>query len=704
MITSKSAQPHARHAKVDEEMKYTIGDFWVPRLGMSSSAPSDYPLVKGWSFLPEGLPTFREAPLALSVDEFGVDVDPMKGSLILVSAPGAVGKSTLARQIAHSTGSVYVDLSVADPVGANTLSGGLLRGKIAPLWADEKITALIDGLDEAKLKTTEGGFKAFLSDVAEMAKDRNVPVVLFGRTRTIQDAWLHLVDEVEGDVTVFEIGYFEREASIDFAAAALKDKHPDRGHPGVDRKALELLIDNLRAQTERDDNRFAGYAPVLQSVSERVAEESNPNTIVSELQRGDTTSQAVTLQSVTSDILAREQGKLVKRLSFDDANLAERLYSPDEQLQRLVARVHNLPYTNWELPRMSPRDARTYSDALKTWVGEHPFLDGDTRTSTVVFDAMVAAKALKNEASASIALSREIEKRDAANPFLYIFYDLSETVPVKLSGEHVGVVYASIMASLAQGETASLHVEESDDSEAKALGLDGEIEVTRRGISPKVFRFNIQAGEVIQLGAYVKDAVVIAPNARVKIGGNSEMLLVAPVNIECDDLMVLADGVIAENRPGSRDAAVLLKANSFSGNPTANVPVTRNGAELFAIWPNSDRYPWTSFATTPSSSPVDDPQLDEALRRFRKFVVEFRAHGNGGLARSRNKIESGRMTKGTGQSVIDLMLSEGIVTRDQARYYLDSNRLAELTEATYADFMAYQYGPRIIDFVRKALQ
>ena len=654
--------------------------------------------------MPEGLPTFREAPLALSVDEFGVDVDPMDGSLILVSAPGAVGKTTLAKQIAFSTGSVYVDLSVADPVGANTLSGGLLRGKIAQLWENEKITALIDGLDEAKLKTTEGGFNAFLSDVAEMSQNRNVPVVLFGRTRAIQDAWLHLVDETESGVAVFEIGYFEREASIDFAAAVLKDKYPARSHPEVDRRALGLLIDDILAQTESDDNRFAGYAPVLQSVSERVAEENNPNTMVSELQRGGRTSQAVTLQSVASDILAREQGKLVKRLSFEDASLAERLYLPDEQLQRLAARIYNIPDTHLEPPRMSPIDARTYSVALKTWVGEHPFLGSDTMTSTVVFDAMVAAKALKNEASASIALSREIEKGDAANPFLYIFYDLSETAPVKLAGEHVGVVYASIMASLAQGETASLHIEESDDSEAQTLDLDGEIEVIRRGISPKVFRFKIQAGDVIQLGAYVKDTVVIAPNARVKIGGNSEMLLVAPVNIECDDLTVLADGVIAENRPGSRDAAVLLKANSFSGNPTANVPVTRNGAELFAMWSDSDRYPWTSFATTPSSSPVDDPQLDEALRRFRKFVVEFRAHGNGGLARSRNKIESGRMTKGTGQSVIDLMLSEEIVTRDRARYYLDSNRLAELTEATYADFMAYQYGPRIMDFVRKALQ
>lgn len=271
---------------------YTIDNFWMPRLKTRSPELADFPLVKGWKILPSGLATFHEAPLTLSVKEFG-DADVMKSPVLLVSAPGAVGKTALARQIAFSTGSVYVDLSEADPVGGNTLSGGLLRGKLSSLWETEEITALIDGLDEATLKATKGGFEAFLSDVVAMSKNRDVPVALFGRTRTIEDAWLCLIDELGEDVPVFEIGYFGRDAAIDFAVATLGNKHPGRRHPDVDRRALELLHDNLRDQTESDNNRFVGYAPVLQAISERVAKEENPSVLVSELQQRSGSSQAV---------------------------------------------------------------------------------------------------------------------------------------------------------------------------------------------------------------------------------------------------------------------------------------------------------------------------------------------------------------------------------------------------------------------------
>ena len=62
------------------------------------------------------------------------------------------------------------------------------------------------------------------------------------------------------------------------------------------------------------------------------------------------------------------------------------------------------------------------------------------------------------------------------------------------------------------------------------------------------------------------------------------------------------------------------------------------------------------------------------------------------------------MTKGTGQAVLDLMLADGIVSRDQARYYLNTTRLAELTELTYADSLAYRFGPRAIAFVQRSLE
>ena len=77
--------------------EYTIERFWMPRLESARRATAS--LVPGWRFVDSGLNTFKEAPLTLNAD-LGDTGDPERTALLLVSAPGAVGKSTLARQIA----------------------------------------------------------------------------------------------------------------------------------------------------------------------------------------------------------------------------------------------------------------------------------------------------------------------------------------------------------------------------------------------------------------------------------------------------------------------------------------------------------------------------------------------------------------------------------------------------------------------------
>ena len=679
--------------------QYTIDEFWVPRLGKQPQAMS-HSVVKGWSFEDKGLNTFKEAPLTQSIEQFGSDADPLRSPVILVSAPGAVGKSTLARQIAFVTGSVYVDLAAADPVGAYTLSGGLVRSGIYNSWIAGATTALIDGLDEAILKTTKEGFEAFLSDVAELSMSRNVPTVLFGRTGIVQDAWLLLSDKCDGNVAVLEIGYYSAEASIEFAEARLKASYPDRHHSSVDRQALELLLSGLRNQTASDGDRFAGYAPVLEAVVEHVGKEDNPGSLVSAMQQG--VHPTVTLYSVVEAILDREQKKL-ENLPLKDLDLVGRLYSPKEQLDHLVARAYQVPPP--KLPDISTEDAETYSNALENWVGTHPFLGEDTDTPSAVFQAVIIAHALKSESAAPVAARRELIKGEAANPFLYVFYTGQglDSEDITLLEEQIGVIYSSIRASLALGETASLFVGEPDDDQ-EVLLAEGEIEICRRGKDDTILlKFETEPIGTICLGPHIRDVTLAMPRAKVEIGHGTEILLVAPVDIQCEELAILADRVIVDTSPESQTATVFLQADRLTGTPITAVPVTRNQAKLFASWQGVESYPWNNFATKLPTDQNGDPRVDEALRRFRKFVVAFRAHGNGGLARSKLKIESQRMTKGTGQTVLNAMVETGIVTRDQARYYLQTGPLGELTGTTYGDCMSYQFGPKATAFIQEAL-
>ena len=674
---------------------YTIQDFWLPRLGSPKIERSEN-LIEGWSFQSQGLPTFKEAPLTLS-EGFGDHDDPMTSSLLLVSAPGAVGKTTLARQIAFRVGAVYVDLSKAEPVGANALTGGMVNSGLYDDWSNGSVAVLIDGLDEARLRVTQEAFEAFLSDVAKRSVERSVPTILFGRTGAVQDAWLVLTDHT-ANVPVLEIGYYGPKESIDFAESCLRASKPATNYQTVEREALTLLLQQLRDQTESEGDRFAGYAPVLQAVAKQVEDETDCQSLISRINEG---LENVTLRTIAWTLLEREQRKL-RDLNFEDKTLASRLYSPDEQLERLVSKVYGCPPP--QLPSMSAADERTYTTALETWVGDHAFLENGSDLSSAVFGAMVCTKALHHDASAQSALKRELVRGAAANPFLFEFYAADSNGTVL--AEHIGVIYASLRAGLSLGDGASLLVtgpESLDDEDD--LQADVDIVLARQKQDfLREMHFETTPDGTIVLGTHVEDVDIIMPMSRVEIGQTAETVLVAPVNIQCRELTMSTDKVIVESpsRHDSRTNVIYIEAEDFDNVSAPSAVNDRRGnVKLSACWPGARVYPWTRFATEPS--PAEDPRLDEALRRFRHFVIAFRSHGRRELARSANKIESTRMTKGTGQSVLDLMKSEGIVELRGHMYVLDQALLADITGTNYADCVARHFSDEAIDFVQRAL-
>lgn len=179
-----------------------------------------------------------------------------------------------------------------------------------------------------------------------------------------------------------------------------------------------------------------------------------------------------------------------------------------------------------------------------------------------------------------------------------------------------------------------------------------------------------------------------------------EALLIAPISVQCETLALTANKLIVETAQDRGDAAVFLEAAQCEGAMTS-VPVVRGGVSLSASWPGVHSHPWTSFATNPS--PVSDPRMVEALRRLRKFVIAFRSHSKGNLARYRAKLDHARMTKGSGKAVLDILLSEGILSIAGNMYVLDPDRLAACAGTNYTDCMARRFSNKTIEFVGRAL-
>lgn len=670
----------------------TIENFWKQRLHGRLAEPSRP--VQGWHYKSTALDTFVEAPLAASGD-FDTGQDPMTAEVLLVAAPGAVGKSTLARQIAAATNAIYVDLAEAEAVGGTSLSGSLAKSGLYGDWERGEVAVLIDGLDEARLRVTQQGFEAFLKDIGESASGRPLPTILFGRTGAIGDAWLEL-EETGAKTAVLEIGYYEPEAAARFAETGLRAIDPDRSHETPQREAIEQILTGLRARTEGDRGRFAGYAPVLSAVAERVALDSNPSGLIAEIQRG---KQPITLGSVLTAIMERERKKL-SGLQFEDSSLVNTLYDEKEQLNRLACVRYGAKPP--PIVPMSANDAQIYGSAIETWVAEHPFLNG-SKGASAVFDAIIVSAALNDPTLSISAINEELMKGAAANPFLSEFFvrDDSNTLQ-HLNPELVGVVYNSLRAQLSLGQTANLSLDavETED-ELERLAVDVEIAIERGGVSPsRILKFSSDQVGVFRLGPHVGDVDATLPDGTVELGPGPELVLVAPVSIQCQRLKVTSSKVVIEGIVGQAEATVALEADEFDGASVSSVPIVR-GANFAAAWPNVRQHPWTAFASDPLE--VADPGIGEGLRRLRKFIIAFRSHSKGALKRYRAKLDHARMTKGSGKVILEKLVAENILSVDGAMYVLDPDALAKKAGATYSAAMSQNYSESTVAFVRLAI-
>ena len=148
----------------------------------------------------------------LSKVEFPAEKPP----LVLVTAMGASGKTTTARALSYQTRLPLLDLARHKPVGDNTLTGILTSAydieSIGPVLAGLRSGAhgiIIDGIDEARSKTTEQAFEAFLDDIIERSRGApSTTIVILGRSQVLLSTWCYLTDK-GADVGLVEIDPFD---------------------------------------------------------------------------------------------------------------------------------------------------------------------------------------------------------------------------------------------------------------------------------------------------------------------------------------------------------------------------------------------------------------------------------------------------------------------------------------------------------------
>lgn len=685
-------------------MEYSIDLFWRSRLAQLCAQTPPTALL-GWQAPQEKSPAFVEAALSLRPD-----FSDLSQNVWLIAAPGAVGKSTLAKEICAATNAVYLDLAAATTVAGNYLVGGLVKAGLWNAWQASQSTLLIDALDEARLRVTQSSFEDFLADVANVAGTRNVPIVLLGRVGIVEETWSILNEKSGLNPPIFDIELFQPERAKEFVLAALKrlakttDSTSSKriyphleaslaAHHLVYEQAATSLVEHLTAETSADGRQFAGYAPVLDAVATVIASEPNPgkiNDAIKSLVRGQV------LGRVTSEVMVRESGKLVTQLAtmVSGVNSAG-LYEPQEQLSRLASLVLGAgrPYLPDNLPQHA---VAAYENAVQSLLPQHPFLDSRQKPAGAIFGACILAAALTGDDAELARVAQRFASggQNTPNPFLLTFYKHALAGRSEIPAEHVGLLYASLEATAGAGETVRLNVE-GDSS------LDVEMSLLRQ--EEEIHEFSTVAGSVLQFGRRIGGVTIDAEEVDVELGDGGQLELVAPVAMKARNLLLSCGEIVVKpSQLSSDDQIVCLEAAQTVTDAGLRPPTVRLGVKLQVTWPDSKSYPWNPYASTGGED--SDPRLADAQRALRRLCISFRSHSKGRLARCKGKVEHFRMTKGVlGIALRQRLVADQVLSLEGEMYFLEPNVLGDRVGVSFHDLKLKHYSPQSRAYLQSVL-
>ena len=636
-------------------------------------------------------------------------------SVVLISAPAAMGKSAVARALAYDLQAPFWNLAKFT-LGEGTFTGiprrhfgGSKFNDVEARLRSGSFLYILDALDEARARPGQG-FEAFLLDLCEEAYHirPQACAVLLGRTEASGWAALYL-EENEVPFVHYSIDFFSRDKSEEFI-----DKYLDhlaltqerQTHHRIQRDNFTRARNDLfsrvcevlgaEATDSADDwpdslvREFAGYAPVLEVLSDFL-DDTNYFRLRQQMSSfGDNLDLVEPqhaawqfLRDVVSGLLIREQGKLLSPLKEEILNEArsknwadwDRLYTSDEQCERVLC--HSLKLPSPVLPEgVPPKIRQAYTDGIQ--ISDHAFVKDEIDFTNVVFRDYLYAWALrKGSNGVKDAVERRlIEDGYKTSPLLAHFYltaDKGEE-PDAISAQYLGYVYESLLSKESLSREVLFMLEWSESgrlSAAFGFGAAGNADLSF---------FVSDSSGMITFPRFLRDAEIEFPG-QVNLGRLGSHFDLGPaVRISCEEFRTSASEIRVAIASG--DASdIIVEADQYSPEvaPPVDILVRDDGqgGALLVNWPDV-AHPWDQYQFSfPSRS--NDPRLKDAINRFVSILAPFRGRRFGGLARSKALIDNrpvGR--KPMGQAMRKHLLQEGILRVDGRLYTLDLDRLGEL--------------------------
>ena len=471
---------------------------------------------------------------------------------ILFSAPGATGKTALAKHICYTKGGVYWDLpdsKVAEYSFQGALVNSLGYAKLGDFIKsvnDGENFFVIDAFDEAEAGSGRTGIEFFLRDLCEVtAKSENVCAILLARTESA----LFIKNFCKNNNIVvkhYEVGHFAEynaKTYIKYKFERKSIQFTEIANQCIDEQFKEIH----RIFGNEDAEAFLGYAPVLDALATSYDDERNTLNLLKATANGE--KNCVLVQKILEGLLVREREKFCKAFQVKAPNckISEQIYSPQEQISRIFGLLLlNDSHTFVSCDGIVPIEYKDeYLEVVNTQLVQHPFINAKTKGNDFVYD--FAGAAFYDYVVASLLADDDLHEyvfdyfsehgKYCPSQLLVEFYEILSHNSIK--GRFIDLMYNSFDAHRQVGDQVLLRVH-GDSKECFT-----EFEMIREGVTHLSLEFKLEdLSKGICLSQFTNCYIDVA--GKVIIGDKSEEARINNSIIICDELCWNSENVLIE--------------------------------------------------------------------------------------------------------------------------------------------------------------
>ena len=638
-------------------------------------------------------------------------------SVLLITAPGAMGKSAASLAIASKLNCPIVDVTRL-PVGVHSLTGlltSVLGWTQFPHYLQElqngEACLVLDGLDEAQLKSGRDHYIAFIDDVASILRNSigiGGQILMFGRTDAIETAYLQLTDRGIS-TSLATIQPLTHEQSCQLIDSTLDSFSDDGGLQFTVHRRFRVPFESMRDKILTDiavalgaDStdfksswdqvaEFLGYPPVLLVLAEAMAV-SNPSSASQVLNLSEQRStRGELLRRIVEGILEREAEKVRKQLSdvlnieIDDPRL-HLIFTTEEQVLRLAAYLSRSPSEVLLPSPLEPAEKTLYEEHLTTFLPDHPFLKGH-QTAGVVFSDYLRAYASTIDLGALHGVGRQeiLEACPSLGPFFVHF--IHGLAPVDPDTHQLRVIPESIIDDLLK---STLVGSSGRDMFVIFMGRSALhltlIHDVNSDWEDEILAFVVpQPSGIVELTSPLGSGLIALNEGGLILRSSTsgEFQIGPGTNIFTDELEILATSLTVVGRSVSTDSDAIEHSMIFSQTPVrhdSQLQIQAHPPEsLNCDWPN-ESHQWRPYKRTTPESATDIPTQKswQLVIGIRKVFLTFKASVAGDPSIYGEMLDKLVVGRNVAYAVArDALIELDLVRKDGNRYSLNVARLAQ---------------------------